>query len=571
AIKYHNLFIRADVLVKTGNFIKLIEVKAKSYSEDDGEFLNKAGTNIATKWKPYVYDTAFQKYVITEAFPRWTVKSYLMLADKTATASVDGLNQKFVLEKDKSRTSVRINGNVSEDALGRKILIQVSTDNVVDKIWSGEDDYLSHDKSFAEWIQYFADKYEKDEKIITTIAAKKCQGCEFKANKKHEANGLKSGYKECWKNTLHWDDIYFEKSNIFEIWNFRRKQQLMDDGKYFIEDINKDDIGIKLSKELGLSTTERQWLQIEKIKNNDDSIYFDKVGFKAEMTAWEWPLHFIDFETSAVAIPFNKGREPYEGIAFQFSHHIMNQDGSIEHKGEYINHEKGKFPNFDFIRALKKELENDKGTIFRYAAHENTFLNIIYDQLYASNETDKDSLCEWIKTITKSRKDSVEKWEGERNMVDMLELVKKYYYNPLMKGSNSIKAVLPAVMNSSKFLREKYSKPIYGAKEGINSLNFSDWKWIELNDEGGLVSPYKLLPPLFADIDPEEMENFMTDSNLADGGAAMTAYAKIQFTDMSEQERNQVINGLLKYCELDTFAMVMIMEEWMALVKIVKK
>ena len=43
----------------------------------------------------------------------------------------------------------------------------------------------------------------------------------------------------------------------------------------------------------------------------------------------------------------------------------------------------------------------------------------------------------------------------------------------------------------------------------------------------------------------------------------MTAYAKMQFTDMSEKERNDVIDGLLKYCELDTFAMVMIMEEWM--------
>jgi len=41
----------------------------------------------------------------------------------------------------------------------------------------------------------------------------------------------------------------------------------------------------------------------------------------------------IDFETSMVAIPFNKGRHPYEGIAFQFSHKIVYEDDRIEHKG----------------------------------------------------------------------------------------------------------------------------------------------------------------------------------------------------------------------------------------------
>ena len=565
AIRFENLFIRADILVKTGNLVKLIEVKAKSYDEnDDLDFMNAKGSKISTKWKPYVYDVAFQKYVISKAYPDWTVKSYLMLADKTATASVDGLNQKFVLEKNE-RTSVRINGDVSEEALGDKILIQVSTDDVVDRIWNGQDDLLPSIRRFSEWIHYFADKYEKNEKIVTHLVANKCQQCEFKANKDQEIEGFSSGFKECWKRALNWNDEDFDKPNIFEIWNFRKKQALMDVGKYMLKDLNEDDIGVKRVDGLGLSTTERQWLQIEKIKNNDDSGYFDKVGFQAEMRAWKWPLHFIDFETSAIAIPFNKGRRPYEGVAFQFSHHVMNQDGSIEHKGEYINREKGKFPNFDFIQALKKELENDEGTIFRYAAHENTFLNILYDQLKASSEPDKDVLCEWIKTITKSRNDSVEKWEGERNMVDMLELVKKYYYNPLMKGSNSIKAVLPAVLKTSKFLQAKYSEPIYGAKDGIRSLNFSNQQWIKLDENGVPKSPYKLLPKIFDDIDPDELENFTTDSKLADGGAAMTAYAKMQFTSMSDKERNQVIDGLLKYCEMDTLAMVLIMEEWLDL------
>jgi hypothetical protein len=40
----------------------------------------------------------------------------------------------------------------------------------------------------------------------------------------------------------------------------------------------------------------------------------------------------------------------------------------------------------------------------------------------------------------------------------------------------------------------------------------------------------------------------------------MTAYAKMQFTEMSPLERNKLRAGLIKYCELDTFAMVLLYE-----------
>ena len=202
------------------------------------------------------------------------------------------------------------------------------------------------------------------------------------------------------------------------------------------------------------------------------------------MDSWNYPLHFIDFETTMVAIPFKKESKPYEGIAFQFSHHTVDENGIVTHAGEFIDSNRGKFPNYNFIRALKKELENDNGTIFRYATHENTFLNHIHEQLRRDMHPPKDrtELMKFIKSITKSRNGNDEKWVGERNMVDMCELVKKYYYDPYTNGSNSIKYVLPAILNSSNFLQSKYSAPVYGAENGIKSKNFKDWQWIEIKD-----------------------------------------------------------------------------------------
>jgi len=46
------------------------------------------------------------------------------------------------------------------------------------------------------------------------------------------------------------------------------------------------------------------------------------------------------------------------------------------------------------------------------------------------------------------------------------------------------------------------------------------------------------------------------------GGAASYAYLKLQFEDLSPRERKSLRAGLLRYCELDTLAMVFILQAW---------
>ena len=152
-------------------------------------------------------------------------------------------------------------------------------------------------------------------------------------------------------------------------------------------------------------------------------------------------------------------------------------------------------------------------------------------------------------------------------MVDMCELVKRYYYNPATKGSNSIKYVLPAILNSSVWLQEKYVKPMYGSQGSIPSLNFLNWKWIEYDEAGNVIDPYKLLPVMFHDLTVKENELLSDDDEIKNGGAALTAYARMQFEDMSDYERQEIQTALLKYCELDTLAMVMIFEGWREMLK----
>ena len=562
AFCYKSFFIRADILIKDKNNIELIEVKAKSFDSAAYDFCTKGG-KIKSDWKPYLEDVAFQKYVVSQAMQGYSVSAYLMLADKNSLCPADGLNQKFKITSDKNgRKGIVISKGLTAEDLSDKILTKIYTDNFCDIVYTDPYNIGDMTYSFKEMINFLSDNYTKDMKISSRPSSN-CASCEFCTNNQEKIQGLKSGFEECWKEVLGWTDRDFEESTVLDIWNFRKKNDLMEIGRIKIKQITEQDISPHSDDKPGISASERQWLQISKVQSFDQSVWIDRKNLWDEMNKWVYPLHFIDFETTMAAIPFNKGRHPYEGIAFQFSHHVVYKNGLIKHSGQYLNTTPGVFPNYDFVRNLKKELEQDEGSIFRYAAHENTYLNTIFRQLMEDQEyiPDRDELCSFIQTITQSVGGSSQQWIGSRNMIDMCELVKRFYYDPAMKGSNSIKKVLPAILNSSDFLQRKYVRPIYGTDTGIQSLNYKDWKWIEY--ENGMVKdPYSLLPKMFMDISDEDFELLSESDELKDGGAALTAYARLQFEEMSDYERTEICRALLKYCELDTLAMVMIYEGW---------
>ena len=564
AIQVGDLLVRVDVLVKNGNHIELIEVKAKSFdpSEENPFYTKrslKAGKpNLISEWEPYLLDVAFQTYVARKAFPQWKVSPSLMLANNTAKASADGINQRFFLSEVDGRTRVEVAPGTTRSDHGTDLLVQVPVNDEIEIIFKTGVNQVP----FEAWVDQLAQAYKKDE-MLTPQVGSHCKGCEFRIGKDLKSAGLKSGFDECWQKAAKISVSELSRPFVFDLWNFRKAQKLIDSGVFLMEQIQESDVSPTPSPdEPGLSSSERQWLQVEKVLKKDPKPFLDYDGLSEEMAKWRYPLHFIDFETTLVALPFHQGRRPYEQIAFQFSHHTVSESGLVVHEDEYLNRERGKFPNFDFVRALKNALSKDNGTIFRFSHHENTVLCQILGQLQESNEIDKRDLMAWIASITQSTGDSTTQWTGERTMVDLCDLVKKYFYHPYTNGSNSIKKVLPAVLQASDFVQVRYGKPIYGAAGGIQSKNYQNWQWVRRDSEDKVLDPYKLLPPIFSECDLETLEARITEGSIAEGGAAMTAYARMQFTQMSEVECDRVAKALLQYCELDTFAMVLIYEYW---------
>lgn len=558
AFLFDGLFVRTDILVKEGNRIKLIEVKAKSYDEEDPKFLHKKNSSLLhSDMKSYVLDLTFQYHVVSKSCPNMFIDAYFMMADKSKVANIKGLNQLFRI-KQEGKNILRENLVNSLAEINGSVLSEVKMTDLVVRIRDGEFDCLEG-MTFINSVEKLKHGYINDIYLQSPISYSKCKTCEFK--KKNENESGRSGLEHCMLQLDLIPPVNINLPNIWDVWHFSKQgDMLIDARKFLLEQVNPADLEIKSDKKKGLSRSERQWVQIERTNSADELPYFERDELINEMSHWKYPFHFIDFETSAPALPFIEGMHAYESVAFQFSHHIMYEDGRVEHAGEFVCDEAGVFPNFLMVTSLYLELNGDQGTIFRYSHHENTILNHIIRQLENSEFELKDELIEFLLSITEVKdKSSKVVRRGERSMVDLCHIVQRFFYHPLMKGSNSIKSVLPAILKSSRFLQKKYSQPI--SQIGLSSKNFpAEHRWIADVSEK-IIDPYKSLPSVYGNKTSEELGSYFGDiEEIGNGGAAMTAYGLIQYTDMSPSQRDDLVKSLLKYCELDTLAMVMLVE-----------
>lgn len=607
AFKYKNCFVRADIVQKDGNKITLIEVKAKSWAEGKAfSKKNRAGLNVIdSSIRDYVYDVAFQKWVITNAlkelYPNqnYTVHAALMLADKTKVNDIPRLNSLFRIKSDKNgRSYAEIIPDAYEVLKSNHthVIRPFDVDEECDLIIAGRtgEQMDVFGKPFADFVEEQSNRYVNNEKVYCALGSK-CFKCPFTLSDEGKASGKKSGYEECWRKMANFTDADFEKPSIKELNGSglsgkNSKNKWIEKGLYFISDITEEIYPRKESEDNALSTNERKWIQIDSVKKNNNEPYILKDALREQMQSWVYPLHMIDFETTSSALPYHANMRPYENVAFQFSHHVIYEDGRIEHAGQFLNIEPGEFPNFAFVRELKKQLEKDNGSVFRYSNHENTILNGIHDQLEYSREADREELMAFIETITHYGKEGDAGFrKGERDMIDLCDIVKKYYWHPSMKGSNSIKQVLPAVLKSSSYLQKKYGDPIYGSE--IKSLNYTSEDAIALlikDENGDVKNPYKVLPhlkdleePIIREIaeeghlteaqlrkqlsaDEDEDAGFDPDIQINNGGLPLVIYRYLQTfgesTLSSDVHKKTIEQALLRYCELDTMAMVLVWE-----------
>lgn len=601
ALSHQNYFVRVDILIRdpASETIEIIEVKSKGVKAED-----IANRLKGAAWSPYLYDLAFQTEVAEMNFPNWRVVPKLLLIDSDVACDIDGMHQLFPVVVARSGAQpdvdVRVPPGLLRQQLGSlDLLREIDCSEIVDDLKRASvpaphtpADQLQSLRTFMEWTSSLQHK-SLTERYFGGVS-KACKSCQFRAD---AGDSKRSGLHECMqeavaKGMLDGPIGVIDRGVplVTDIWGSASggksiPGELLAKRRLFLRDVQPGDLDGKrgVSATAAFTPLERRLAQVKAVQQPECRFELREDRLE-EMDAWAWPLHMIDFETSAPAIPFFKEMRPYETIAFQFSHHIMEKgaDGivRIRHASQWICTEPNVFPSISFVRQLKRSLMPNgtlNGTVFRYHNHENTVLRNVRSLLEQSSEDDRTDLIAFIDRITVPTKKErgLTEHHDARAMVDLHKLVQEGYYSAHAGGSISLKYVLPAILNDAAGVRDLYSRPgIYGCDLPIRSLNFDRPEghiWLKPDANW---DPYRTLPPIFGDShgDLDERLSRLLDEDADDGvikhgGAAMTAYNYTQFAQLPASDRERVTSALLRYCELDTLAMVMVVQGLMELRK----
>ena len=195
-----------------------------------------------------------------------------------------------------------------------------------------------------------------------------------------------------------------------------------------------------------------------------------------------FPASFLDFEAMNAAIPVYVGTRPFQTVPFQWSLHVREADGGLRHCAFLA--EGVKDPREELITNLLKAVPS-QGTIVAYSNYEQ---RVLRDLALAFPQWEEPllALCDRV--------------------VDLYRLVRECYYHPDMRGSFSIKAVLPVL---------------------VPDLSYGDLE-------------------------------------IAEGRAAAGAFARSIAADTPEDERATIRESLLAYGKRDTEAMVRVYEALVA-------
>lgn len=559
AIRHGNLLVRCDVLRKSGSKVELIEVKAKGYRAGEDKFLaiKKGEYSVPSKWVPYIYDVAYQAHVLRLAFPRLALTPYLMLLEKTVSVSLAGLCTSIRIEATGRRLEAIIDPAFDVARIDPPILRMIDVTDAVSTIWKQPLDTLHRNQSFVDFVGELANGLANGTPFPITVGSQ-CGDCQFYVDPSEVSPERRSGWGECMAS--HSKDAK-PLSRDESIFNLRRLQSkgvtdLLRAQSLRIGEVAEASLPKGDTAKAKISQEHRRHLQWREARGTLKDPYKLDDELKAEFARWRWPLHFIDFETSRPALPYHSRRTPYDQIFFQFSHHILDRGGRLSHQTQFIQADPGVPPSVQALRALRNALSSDDGSAIHWWTHEDTVLKEIHEQLMLEPTEDATQLSQFVESMVGQK-------DVQGRLVDLGRLLDRAVFLPGTNGRSSIKRVLPAILKHSEPLRRRYGVPIYGTPE-MPSLNFSNWQWV-VSKDGRILDPYALLDPLFADKSLDRLtrqaegeERAQLQSFVANGGAAIIAYDQLQQSDLPSAERDHLRNQLLRYCELDTLAMVMV-------------
>ncbi|HEY3935407.1 MAG TPA: DUF2779 domain-containing protein [Gemmatimonadales bacterium] len=512
----NRMLARVDVLRKTGNVFDLIEIKSKSLNSDSGDDGDDTGgfrtakNVIRAAWRPYLEDVAYQVHVLRQLFPEAEIRPRLIVVDTALACPWDRAPEWFRVTRDVDGRDldVRFVGDAAAVDPAAILSIRDVGDEVAELL-----------PEVAAIAAHLAGLYHGDEVLREeNPLAWSCRGCEFRVALDEPRNG----FLECWQ------DAGRVTPHIFDLWklgSLARKadalpHRLIERRAVSLLDIPIDELGVPRADGGGLA--HRQIRQIEHMRSGEP---YQDLRLLEAFAPLTWPLHFIDFEALQLAIPPFRGLHAYEKLPFQWSCHTVAAPGATPVSHHWLA-QGSEWCSADFAASLRDAV-GDRGTLLTWTGYESAVLAAVASQHGRCGNVPA-SLLEWLGAARTSV-------EAGGRIFDMEKACARFYLHPLAGGRTSIKPLLDAIWKSDPVVEQQYRTWVGEAVD-------------VLQDKG----PYESLPA----------EGSMA-IEVRDGIGAMNAYRAILFDPiLTEDDRIAARLGLLRYCELDTLAMVLLWDHW---------
>jgi hypothetical protein len=201
----------------------------------------------------------------------------------------------------------------------------------------------------------------------------------------------------------------------------------------------------------------------------------------SQIKSLPYPRYYIDFETIAFAVPIWNGTRPYMQVPFQWSCHVELNNNDLKHF-EFLDIS-GKDPRRDFAESLINVVRTEGPVLVYNGGFEGARLK---------------ELALIFPDLSKELLAIVERF------FDLLPFAREFYYHPNMRGSWSIKDVLPTI---------------------APELDYSNLE-------------------------------------VGDGSMAQEAYKELILNEVSLERKVSIRNSLLNYCRHDTLAMTEIVKKF---------
>lgn len=177
----------------------------------------------------------------------------------------------------------------------------------------------------------------------------------------------------------------------------------------------------------GYKLTTAQSCQVQAARTGQPIIDIDKI--RAELGNVTYPVTFLDYETFFPAVPLFDGYKPYQQMVFQYSVHVLSEDGELKH-----------------FECLARTMENPVGEIVRGLREccPDSGTVIVWNKSFEMGRNEE------MGALMPEYAQFLESLNGRT--YDLMDIFRKLHYvHPDFRGSCSIKKVLPVLVPSLSY------------------------------------------------------------------------------------------------------------------------